>query len=69
MSQHVDRARRLLVPEPGRVGETVDEHIEILNAIRARKVKAAEEAMRTHLQQLIRRLAPLEQDLPDMFSV
>lgn len=68
VSQHVDRARLLRIPEPGRLSETVNEHIEIVAAIRSQDVNAAEEAMRRHVRQLLKRLEPLEAARPDLFS-
>lgn len=68
LSQHVERARLLLVPEPGRLADTVEEHIEIIKAITAKDGEAAQEAMRRHVQQLLQRLAPLEAARPDLFS-
>lgn len=68
LSQNVDRARLLLLPEPGRLAETVDEHIEVLDAIRDQDPSAAREAMRRHVRGLIKRLAPLEAARPDLFS-
>ena len=67
LSQHVDRARMLMVPEPGRLSDTVDEHLQILDAIRKRDSDAAGDAMRDHVRQLIKRLEPLEAARPDMF--
>ncbi|MEM6634702.1 MAG: GntR family transcriptional regulator [Pseudomonadota bacterium] len=68
LSPNVDRARMLLLPEPGRLADTLEEHIQIVDAIRRRDVPAAEGAMRHHVQQLLRRLAPLEAARPDLFS-
>lgn len=68
LSPHVERARLLLMPEPGRLAETVSEHMAILDAIRARDATSAQDAMRHHLQQLLRRLEPLEAARPDFFS-
>lgn len=68
LSSHVDRARQLLVPEPGRLTETVDEHIAIIDAIRAKDVSGAEQAMRHHVRQLIKRLEPLAAKRPDLFK-
>lgn len=68
LSLHVDRARLLLMPEPGSAANTVNEHIEILEAIRAKDGAAAQEAMRRHVRQLIQRLEPLEAARPDLFS-
>ena len=68
VSTQVDRARRLLIPESGRLAETVDEHIKILNAIQNQDEQAAGEAMRYHVRQLLRRLETLETDRPDLVS-
>jgi len=68
LSSHLDRARILLVPEPQRLAETVEEHIAIVEAIKHKNMDMAQKAMAEHLQQLIRRLEPLEKDRPDLFS-
>ena len=68
VSQHIDRARLLPVPEPGRLAETVSEHVEIVEAIRLQDGNAAQEAMRRHVRQLVKRLEPLEAARPDLFS-
>ena len=68
LSSHVDRARQLLVPEPGRLTETVEEHIDLVAAIRAQDAARAEAAMRHHVRQLTKRLEPLEAARPDLFT-
>lgn len=65
---HVNRARQMILPVPGRVAQTMDEHRAILTALEARDPKAAREATRHHLAQLIRHLEPLERDRPDLFE-
>jgi GntR family transcriptional regulator, rspAB operon transcriptional repressor len=65
---HVNRARRLLLPMPGRVAETLEEHRSIVDAIAAGDAPAATEATRHHLGQLLRRLDPLETERPDLFA-
>lgn len=65
---HVDRARRLLLPAPGRLAETVEEHRAIVAAIAARDPAAARAATRAHLRQLLARLEPLAAERPDLFS-
>ena len=64
----VDRARQLVLPVPGRVAETLDEHRAILAALEARDPDAARAAMRHHLRQLMTFLAPLEAEHPDLFA-
>lgn len=64
----VNRARQLVLPNPGRVTDTVEEHRRILAALEARDPRAARDATRTHLRQLIRYLEPLEREHPDLFE-
>ena len=65
---HVNRARQLILPVPGRVEATLEEHRAILAALEARDPDAARTAIRTHLRQLITYLEPLERDRPDLFD-
>ncbi len=64
----VNRARQLVLPTPGRVQETLSEHKKIVDAIVARDPQAAREATRYHLRQLIKYIAPLEKDRPELFQ-
>lgn len=65
---HVNRARQLILPAPGRVQATLLEHQAILAAIEARNPPAARAAVRHHLRQLIPYLEPLVHTRPDLFS-
>jgi GntR family transcriptional regulator, rspAB operon transcriptional repressor len=65
---HVNRARQLILPQPGRVQATLDEHQAIFAAIEARDPQAARDATRTHLGKLIGILEPLAQNRPDLFD-
>ena len=67
MSLQLNRARMLILPEPGRPAEAVAEHESILASIKARDVDAARSAMSLHLQQLITRIEPLERQHPEYF--
>jgi DNA-binding GntR family transcriptional regulator len=64
----VNRARQLVLPVPGRVAETLDEHRAILAALEARDPVAARDAMRRHLRQLIKFLEPLERERAELFA-
>ncbi len=64
---HVNRARQLILPAPGRVEATLVEHYAILAALEARDPVAARDATSAHLRQLIRFLEPLATDRPDLF--
>ena len=65
---HVNRARRLLLPAPGRVQDTLLEHHAIVAALEARDPGAARKATRAHLQHLITFLEPLVQKRPELFA-
>jgi len=65
---HVNRARQLILPVPGRIQATLAEHQAILAALEARDPVAARAAVRSHLRQLITYLEPLERDRPDLFN-
>ncbi len=64
----VNRARQLILPVPGRLAETLDEHRAIVAALEARDADAARVAMRLHLRQLMKALVPLERKHPDLFD-
>ncbi|OYX23279.1 MAG: GntR family transcriptional regulator [Rhodobacterales bacterium 32-66-7] len=65
---HVNRARQLILPVPGRVAATLAEHRAILAALEARDPPAARLAVQAHLRQLITYLEPLERDRPELFD-
>ncbi len=65
---HVNRARQLILPVPGRIAATLAEHQAIFAALEARDPVAARTAVRSHLRQLISYLEPLERDRPDLFN-
>ena len=65
---HVNRARQLILPVPGRIAATLDEHRAILATLEARDPAAARLATRHHLRQLITYLEPLERERPDLFD-
>ncbi|MBF9032634.1 FCD domain-containing protein [Rhodobacterales bacterium HKCCE2091] len=64
----VNRARQLILPSPGRVAETLEEHKRIVAALEAGDPAEARAATRNHLRQLIRYLEPLEREHPEMFD-
>lgn len=65
---HVNRARQLVLPQPGRVQATLREHQDIVDALEARDPEAARRATRYHLGQLILFLEPLALERPDLFA-
>lgn len=68
VSLQVSRARRLLLPSPGRIAETLSEHRAIFEAICDRDAAAAQDAMRRHLDQMMPRIEDLAQQRPDLFN-
>ncbi len=67
VSNHMDRARKLMLPIPGRSLDSVTEHRKIFEAIQKADPAAARVAMQQHLRHLIKRLEPLEKQRPDLF--
>jgi DNA-binding GntR family transcriptional regulator len=65
---HLDRVRRLLLPEPGRMAATLAEHRAIQLAIERRKARTARQAMQQHLDTVMARLADFERDHPEFFG-
>jgi DNA-binding GntR family transcriptional regulator len=65
---HVNRARHLNLPAPGRIRPRSTEHKAIVAALEARDPEAARKATRHHLGQLILLLEPLVAERPEMFT-
>ena len=65
---HVNRARQLILPQPGRAQATLAEHQAIIAALEAHNPVAARDATQTHLRQLLTFLEPLANQRPDLFS-
>ncbi|MGB8815208.1 MAG: GntR family transcriptional regulator [Paracoccaceae bacterium] len=65
---HVNRARQLILPAPGRVQATLAEHQAILAALEAHDPVAARAATKAHLRQLITFLEPLVDARPELFQ-
>ncbi len=65
---HVNRARQLILPHPGRVEDTIAEHKAIVAALEAHDPQAARLATRHHLRQLVRLLTQLAEARPELFS-
>ncbi|SFR54084.1 GntR family transcriptional regulator [Litoreibacter janthinus] len=67
MTLQLRRARKLILPEPGRPAQAVAEHQEIFKAIEAKDVDAARSTMAQHLRQMTKRIVPLEREHPEYF--
>jgi DNA-binding GntR family transcriptional regulator len=68
LRSHLDRVRLLLLPEPGRMESTLAEHRAIFEAIANRQPRQAEQAMRTHLDVVLKWLVAFEKQHPDFFG-
>jgi DNA-binding GntR family transcriptional regulator len=64
---HLDRVRRLLLPEPGRMAATLAEHRAVHAAISAGKAADADRAMRLHIALVTDGLVAFERDHPNFF--
>ena len=65
---HVNRARQLLLPSPGRVEQALAEHLQIVAALEAHDAVVARLATQHHLSQLTALLEPLAAAQPDLFD-
>lgn len=65
---HVNRARQLILPHPGRVEDTLREHQAIIAALESGDPIAARKATAHHLGQLVTLIERLAADSPDLFS-
>ena len=65
---HLNRVRRLLLPEAGRMAATLAEHRAIGEAIASGRPSAADRAMRRHLAVVMDRLTAFEREHPDFFG-
>lgn len=64
----VHRARQLILPVPGRLHTTLEEHRRILAAFEAHDPLAARQVVQQHLRQLMTYLQPLERAHPELFA-
>ena len=65
---HVDRYRRLTLPQVGRIGRTITEHESILDAIEAHAPDAARSAMEFHLDRLLADISATQSINPEFFD-
>jgi DNA-binding GntR family transcriptional regulator len=65
---HVDRYRRLTLPQVGRIGRTITEHESVLDAIEAHDPDAARSAMEFHLDRLLADISATQSINPEFFD-
>lgn len=67
-SGHLERVRRLHLPEQGKVLSILSNHHAIVDAITAGDEDAAMAATRKHLSQTVAKIEELRQEFPDYFA-
>ena len=67
-SGHIDRLRRLNLPDPGKIAEVVRHHEDILKAIKSANREAVEKAVRTHLSGTLAAVQKIKKRHPQYFS-
>jgi DNA-binding GntR family transcriptional regulator len=65
---HLDRVRRLSLPDPGYIGEMVQEHRAFVGALAERDGDRAESLLRHHLRMVLSSLPQLEAAHPEYFE-
>lgn len=65
---HVDRCRRLTLPQAGRMTQVIAEHEAIVDAIEARDAATAGRAMGKHLERLLRDISATQTTNPEYFD-
>jgi DNA-binding GntR family transcriptional regulator len=64
----LDRVRFLVLPSPGRLAETVEEHLAVVEALKSADPQSAGRAIETHLDQTPKRLVALVAERPELFD-
>lgn len=67
-SGHIDRLRRLHLPQDGKIREILASHTAIVDAIEAGSVAAAEQALRDHLSRSVQFVDALRETHPHYFE-
>jgi DNA-binding GntR family transcriptional regulator len=65
---HLNRIRRLSLPEPGYISEMISEHRAVVAAVAAHDPDAAEQALRHHLRMVLSSLPAIRAQHPDYFE-
>jgi len=65
---HLDRVRRLSMPEPDYLAEMVAEHGEVVDAVASGDPDAAERALRHHLRMVLSVLPGIRAEHPGWFE-
>jgi DNA-binding GntR family transcriptional regulator len=65
---HLNRIRRLSLPEPGYLAEMIAEHRAVVAAVAGHDPDAAEDALRHHLRMVLSTLPAIREQHPDYFE-
>jgi GntR family transcriptional regulator, rspAB operon transcriptional repressor len=65
---HLNRIRRLSLPQPNYLAEMVTEHHAVVDAVAANDPDAADAALRHHLRMVLSALGDLQSQYPDYFE-
>ena len=65
---HVDRYRRLTLPQQGRIPKVIAEHEAVLTAIEAHDPERARRAMEAHLESLLDNISTTQHINPEFFD-
>ena len=65
---HVDRYRRLTLPQRGRIAKVIVEHEAVLTAIEAHDAEGARRAMEVHLENLLENISATQHINPEYFD-
>ena len=65
---HVDRYRRLTLPQLGRIPKVITEHEAVLTAIEAHDPERARRAMEVHLESLLDNISATQHINPEFFD-
>ena len=65
---HVDRYRRLTLPQRGRIAKVIIEHEAVLTAIEAHDAEGARRAMEIHLESLLENISATQHINPEYFD-
>jgi DNA-binding GntR family transcriptional regulator len=68
VNHHLNRVRRLSLPEPGYLPEMIDDHVRILAAVARHDACEAEDALRSHLGHTLSGLPGIRSRNPDYFE-
>ena len=64
----MDRARRLSLPENGKMSDLVEQHEHVVDALAGRDVSGAVDALRRHLRVVLDDISHIQRERPELFA-